>query len=65
MLSPHEVAALMLIKDAPLNSELDRTDLDALLERQLVRVEEFVCGHPSLRITARGNAVLNAIVRIR
>ncbi|KDP87706.1 hypothetical protein CF70_034915 [Cupriavidus sp. SK-3] len=65
MLSPHEVATLMLIKDAPLHTELDRADLDTLLEQQLVNLEEFVCGHRRPRITARGNAVLNAMARIR
>lgn len=65
MLSPHEVATLMLIKDDPHHTELDRADLDALLEHQLVNLEEFVCGHRRPRITARGSAVLNAIARVR
>ncbi len=65
MLSPHEVATLMLIKDDPHRTELDRADLDSLVERQLVKLEDVVCGHRRPRITARGNAVLNAIARIR
>ncbi|GAB7549890.1 hypothetical protein CS8_096030 [Cupriavidus sp. 8B] len=65
MLSPHEVATLMLIQDDLRRTELDRADVDTLLEHQLVNLEEFVCGHRRPRITARGNAVLNAIARIR
>ncbi|WP_459575070.1 hypothetical protein [Cupriavidus sp. 8B] len=55
----------MLIQDDLRRTELDRADVDTLLEHQLVNLEEFVCGHRRPRITARGNAVLNAIARIR
>ena len=65
MLSPHEVATLMLIQDDPHHAELDRADIDTLLEHQLVNLEGFVPGHRRPRITARGNAFLNAIARIR
>lgn len=65
MLSPHEVATLMLIKDASEETELDRADLDALLEHQLVTLERIDSGRPYPCITARGGAVLNAIARIR
>ena len=33
MLSPHEFATLMLLKDAPDQIDPDRADLEALLER--------------------------------
>jgi hypothetical protein len=41
MLSPHEFATLMLIKDAPDQIELDRAELDTLLERQLISLENL------------------------
>lgn len=65
MLSPHEVATLMLIKDASDEPELDRADLDALLEHQLVTLERIDSGRPRPCIMAWGGAVLNAIARIR
>jgi hypothetical protein len=65
MLSPHEFATLMLVKDAPDQMELDRTDLDVLLERQLVSLQRLASGHPYAEITVNGHAVLKAVARIR
>jgi hypothetical protein len=65
MLSPHEFATLMLVKDAPDQVELDRADLDALLERQLVRLQRLGSGHPRAEITVNGHSVLKAVARIR
>ncbi|SCU86463.1 conserved hypothetical protein [Cupriavidus necator] len=65
MLSPHEVATLLLVNGAQDHAELDRVDLDALLERELVQLERLDSGHRRPCITARGGAVLNAISRIR
>lgn len=65
MLSPHEVATLLVVKDAPDHAELDRADLDALLERELVQLERLNSGQRRPCITARGGAILNAIARIR
>lgn len=39
MLSPHEFATLLLVKDAPDQRDMDRDELDILLEQQLVRLE--------------------------
>ncbi|MEM5432632.1 conserved protein of unknown function (plasmid) [Cupriavidus taiwanensis] len=36
MLSPHEIAALLLLGDAPDIHDLDPEQLDALLQRKLV-----------------------------
>ena len=36
MLSPHEFATLMLVKAAPDQIELNREELDTLLDQQLV-----------------------------
>jgi hypothetical protein len=65
MLSPHEIAALMLIQSADESIQPDRDELDALLRLELVIVEPAVpgCAHP--RVTARGEAVLRAIAGSR
>jgi hypothetical protein len=39
MLSPHEFATLMLVRHAPDQLDMNRAELDALLERQLVMLE--------------------------
>lgn len=44
MLSAHEFATLMLVKSAPDQIDLDREDLNALLEHQLVALEEMGSG---------------------
>ncbi|SOE97997.1 hypothetical protein SAMN05446635_5948 [Burkholderia sp. OK233] len=65
MLSPHEFATLMLIKEAPQQVELGRTELDALLERQLIALENLAFGRSYPRVTSDGDFILNAIARIR
>jgi len=65
MLSPHEFATLMLLKDAPDSIDLDRSDLEALLERQLVTLEQIAHGQPRPLITINGHSVLKAAARIR
>lgn len=44
MLSPHEFATLMLVRHAPDQIDMDRAELDALLERQLVMLEHSAEG---------------------
>ncbi len=41
MLSPHEFATLMLVKNAQGTIEMDGADPDALVERQLVSLEKL------------------------
>lgn len=65
MLSPHEIATLMLVKNAPDPVELDPSDLDALLERQFVTLEERPSGQACPRLTHRGDFVLKAVGRSR
>jgi hypothetical protein len=65
MLSPHEFATLMLIKDAPDQIELDRAELDALLERQLISLENLASGRPRPQITSDGDSILKALARVR
>lgn len=66
MLSPHELATLMLVKDAP-EQIVDRAELSTLLERRLIALvqpEEDV-GLPRPRITENGNSILEAFSRLR
>ncbi|BDB28735.1 hypothetical protein Tamer19_23030 [Cupriavidus sp. TA19] len=65
MLSPHEIAALLLLGDAPDIHDLDPEQLDALLEHKLVTIEH---GHDSgvhPRLTSRGHSMRDAVRRIR
>jgi hypothetical protein len=65
MLSPHEFATLMLLKDAPDQIDLDRADLEALLERQLITLEKLTSGQRRPLVTLNGHSVLKAAARIR
>ncbi|MCX4148178.1 hypothetical protein PQR70_10195 [Paraburkholderia madseniana] len=65
MLSPHEFATLMLIKNAPDQIELDRAELDALLEQQLISLENLASGRSRPRITSEGDSILKAVARMR
>jgi hypothetical protein len=63
MLSPHEFATLLLVKDAPNQVDMERQELDALLERQLVQLEQLASGRQQWRITESGDSALRAIKR--
>jgi hypothetical protein len=65
MLSPHEFATLMLIKDAPDRVELGRAELDTLLERQLISLEDLASGRPRVHVTSDGDSILEAVSRMR
>jgi hypothetical protein len=65
MLSPHEFAILMLIKDAPDQIDLDGAELDTLLERQLVALEQLAAGHQPPHLTGDGDSVLQTVARKR
>jgi hypothetical protein len=65
MLSPHEFATLMLIKAAPDQIDVDREELDTLLERQLIALEQLASGHQRPRLTRDGDSVLQAVTRMR
>ncbi|TCG03853.1 hypothetical protein BZM27_45260, partial [Paraburkholderia steynii] len=65
MLSPHEFATLMLIKAAPDQIDLNREELDTLLEQQLVALEQLASGHQRPRLTRDGDSVLQAVARKR
>jgi hypothetical protein len=65
MLSPHEFAALMLVKDTPDQIELDRAELGTLLEHQLIALERLASGGQRPCITRDGYSVLDACSRMR
>jgi hypothetical protein len=60
MLSPHEFATLMLVSDAFDQIELDRAELDILLARQLVVLEQLGAA-PRFQITCRGEYLLKRL----
>jgi len=64
MLSPHEYATLLLVKDAPHQVEMNREELDALLERQLVLLERLASGAQFLRLTEIGQHAIKAMRRV-
>jgi len=64
MLSPHEFATLLLVKDAPNQVDMNREELDVLLEQQLVRLEKLACGNHQLLLTEHGDSALKAIKRL-
>ena len=63
MLSPHEFATLLLVKDAA-DEIADRAELGALIERQLVALEELASGTTRPRVTTDGDTILDAITRL-
>ncbi|WP_240461946.1 hypothetical protein [Burkholderia sp. Nafp2/4-1b] len=60
MLSPHEFATLMLIRHAPDQLDSTRSEIDTLLERQLIMLEHRGDGHRRVHLTPRGRAMLDA-----
>ncbi|NOV21935.1 hypothetical protein [Cupriavidus necator] len=69
MLSPHELATLLLLSDGPdsLDSsdsrQIDPTDLKALVEKQLVHLEVLHGCRQAPRITSHGYSMLKAMGR--
>lgn len=63
MLSPHEIATLILVKDCPDPFCLDPTAIDALVGQQLVTIEKGSSGQASPRLTHRGQSILKAVGR--
>ena len=61
MLSHHELATLILVRYAPDQVELNQPDLNALLERGLVRLERLPSGTQLPRVTTRGSFVLRLL----
>jgi len=63
MLSPHEFATLMLVRSAPDQVDMNRAELDTLLERQLVSLEQLAEGHRRLSLTHSGRSLLDTVDR--
>lgn len=63
MLSPHEFATLMLIRHAPEQIDMNRHELDILLEHQLVALEHGAEGHRLPSLTMAGRSLLDALGR--
>ncbi|CAN0627189.1 conserved protein of unknown function [Burkholderia multivorans] len=64
MLSPHEFAVLLLIEHTTDPAALDGDDLNALVERQLVALEQLTSGNRRARLTAGGQSILSTIERL-
>lgn len=64
MLSPHEIATLMLVRHSPDQIDMNRTELDTLLERRLVALEPRTEGHRRLALTKAGRRLLEAVGRL-
>jgi len=62
MLSPHEFATLLLVRDAA-DQIANREDLGSLLEQQLVSLERLACG-TTVALTTEGLAVVDALSQI-
>lgn len=65
MLSPHEFATLILLREERDPHDLDPVDLDSLLCHQLVMLEKSPSGQAFPRITHRGHSILDAVGRAR
>jgi hypothetical protein len=65
MLSPHEIAALMVLSDAEASCELNPFDVVALVERQLVHFEAMTPRPSQIQVTRKGRQLLEAISRGR
>jgi hypothetical protein len=64
MLSPHEIATLMLVRHSPDQIDMNRTELGTLLERRLVSFEPRSGGDRRLSLTKAGRMLLEAVGRL-
>ena len=65
MLSPHEIAALMLLETNQNSNNLDLEDLGALCECQLVSLEKLASGCVYVCLTQQGRSILRSVGRMR
>lgn len=63
MLSAHEFATLILVRDSA-DHIAEREELDTLLERQLVAMEKLAGGAVRARVTQDGDSLLRSLTRI-
>jgi len=64
MLSPHELATLMLIRSAPDQIDMKRIELETLLDCQLISLEQRPGEWRRPRLTPAGVHVLEAAARL-
>lgn len=65
VLSPHEFAVLLLVNDGAESDDLDRADVEALIERQLVTLERRSPDQCYARVTLQGYVFLKASGHVR
>lgn len=58
MLTPHQLARLFVIIDAPETADIASPDLDALVQQELVRCVARIGEPVEIRLTERGTQVL-------
>jgi hypothetical protein len=64
MLSPHELATLMLVHSAPDQIDTTRIELDTLLDCQLIFLEPHMSGQRRPMLTPAGEHLLEAATRV-
>ncbi|MFP6561215.1 hypothetical protein WJ542_23350 [Paraburkholderia sp. B3] len=64
MLSPHELATLMLIRSAPEQIDMTRVELDTLLDCDLISLEPRAGERRLPMLTAAGAHVLEVAARL-
>lgn len=64
MLSPHELATLMLVHSAPEQIDTTRSELATLLDCRLIAVEPHGGGSRRPTLTAAGRHLLDAAARV-
>ncbi|WP_426399610.1 hypothetical protein ACN9M1_25315 [Ralstonia sp. R-29] len=65
MLSPHEIATLLLVRGGSRPLDLDDVDVQALLSHQLIALEPTDAGPGQPRVTLHGQALLQALGVVR
>lgn len=64
MLSPHELATLMLVRSAPDQLDTTRVELDTLLDYRLISVEPRAGGWRRPMLTPAGAHLLEVAARV-
>jgi hypothetical protein len=64
MLSPHELATLMLIRSVPEQIDMTRTELDTLLDCELISLEPRAGARRLPMLTPAGTHLLEATARL-
>lgn len=64
MLSPHELATLMLVRSAPDQIDMTRVELHALLDSKLIALDAPASHRRRLVLTPAGLRLLDAAARL-